>query len=53
MSAMKRYLEDNIGSFTDEELVGMGYDPYDVALMKIAFGEEKEDENETYYQENA
>ncbi len=42
MSAIKRWLEDHISEFTDEELLEMGYGQEDIDFMKESFASEEE-----------
>jgi hypothetical protein len=42
MSMMKRWFEDHISEFTDEELLKMGYDQEEINLMRECFASRKE-----------
>lgn len=39
MSLIKRWLEDHIAEFTDEELLAFGYDQEDIDFMRECFTE--------------
>lgn len=46
MSKMKRWFEDHISDFTDEELLEGGYKQEDIDLMREGFtGKKKEEES--------
>lgn len=43
MGAVKKWLEDHISEFTDEELLDMGYEQEGIDFMREGFGSEKEE----------
>ena len=42
MSAIKRWFEDHISEFTNEELLEMGYEQEDIDFMRECFTSRKE-----------
>lgn len=42
MSEMKRWFEEHISEFTDEELSDMGYDQEDIESMRECYPSKKE-----------
>ena len=42
MSYIKRYLEDHINDYSDEELLNMGYSKEDIELLRDSFPNNKE-----------
>lgn len=42
MSAIKRWLEDHISEFTDEELLECGYEQEDINFMRESFTSKEE-----------
>lgn len=42
MSAIKRWFENHISEFTDEELLDMGYGQEDIDIMRECFASKEE-----------
>lgn len=42
MSAIKRWFEDNIDNFTDDDLLSQGYSREEIELLRESFGSKEE-----------